>query len=107
MIPLTLAPQPNLGDPLWRREVTSVVEPSEQLEHQRDVVEEKPEEHADGHGRTFLEVHQAAEKLGWAASQELSSKEKDSTMDKSREQSDSLVNQELPKTAVLPPHQHR
>ena len=28
-------------------------------------------------------------------------------MDKSREPSDSLVNQEPPKTAVLPPHQHR
>ena len=64
MIPLMLAPQPNLGDPLWRREVASVVEPSEQLEHQRDVVEEKPEEHADGHGRTFLEDYQATDEIG-------------------------------------------
>jgi protein-serine/threonine kinase len=46
-------------------------------------------------------------KSGRAASREPSSKEKDSTGDKSREPSDSLVNQDPPKTAVLPPHQHQ
>ena len=48
----------------WRREATSVVESGEQLEHQRNVVEEKPEEHVDGHGRTFLEDYQATDEIG-------------------------------------------
>ncbi|KAF9648108.1 hypothetical protein BDM02DRAFT_3097023 [Thelephora ganbajun] len=46
-------------------------------------------------------------KSGRAASREPSSKEKDSAGDKSREPSDSLTNQDPPKTAVLPPHQHQ
>ena len=46
-------------------------------------------------------------KAGRAASREPSSKDKDSAGDKSREPSDSLVNQDPPKTAVLPPHQHQ
>jgi len=46
-------------------------------------------------------------KSGRAASREPSSKDKDSAGDKSREPSDSLVNQDPPKTAVLPPHQHQ
>jgi len=46
-------------------------------------------------------------KSGRGASREPSSKDKDSAGDKSREPSDSLVNQDPPKTAVLPPHQHQ
>jgi protein-serine/threonine kinase len=46
-------------------------------------------------------------KSGRAASREPSSKEKDSAGDKSREPSDSLVSQDPPKTAVLPPHQRQ
>ena len=46
-------------------------------------------------------------KSGRAASREPSSKDKDSAGDKSREPSDSLVIQDPPKTAVLPPHQHQ
>jgi protein-serine/threonine kinase len=42
-----------------------------------------------------------------AASKEPSSKGKGSTGDKSREPSDSLVNQDAPKTAVSPPQQHQ
>ena len=46
-------------------------------------------------------------KSGRAASREPSSKDKDSAGDKSREPSDSLVIQDPPKTAVLPPQQHQ
>ena len=46
-------------------------------------------------------------KSGRGASREPSSKDKDSAGDKSREPSDSLVNQGPPKTAVLPPPQHQ
>jgi protein-serine/threonine kinase len=48
-------------------------------------------------------------KSGRGSSRESSSKEKDSVRDKakSREPSDSILNQDAPKTAVLPPHQHQ
>ena len=46
-------------------------------------------------------------KSGRAASREPSSKDKDPAGDKSREPSDSLVNQDPPKTAVSPPNQHQ
>ena len=46
-------------------------------------------------------------KSGRGASREPSSKDKDSAGDKSREPSDSLMNQDPPKTAVLPPHQRQ
>jgi protein-serine/threonine kinase len=46
-------------------------------------------------------------KSGRGASRDPSSKDKDSAGDKSREPSDSLMNQDPPKTAVLPPHQHQ
>jgi len=46
-------------------------------------------------------------KSGRGASREPSSKDKDSAGDKSREPSDSLMNQDPPKTAVSPPHQHQ
>ena len=46
-------------------------------------------------------------KSGRGASREPSSKDKHSAGDKSREPSDSLVNQDPPKTAVSPPNQHQ
>ena len=46
-------------------------------------------------------------KSGRAASREPSSKDKDSAGEKSREPSDSLMNQDPPKTAVSPPQQHQ
>ena len=46
-------------------------------------------------------------KSGRAAPREPSSKDKESAGDKSREPSDSLVNQDPPKTAVSPPQQHQ
>ena len=44
---------------------------------------------------------------GRGTSRDPSSKEKGSAGDKSRQPSDSIVNQDAPKTAVLPPHQHQ